>query len=75
MTLPNKVDTSLNVQNLLSVIGLAIIFIGWAIRIESRVSVVEANQKTQEAYTASYLIRLENKTDQLLNMHLKRGGE
>lgn len=67
---PPRIDKSLNLQNLISVVSLATLFIGWMMRMESRVSVVEARQTASEAYVSTAIGRVEDDTKTLIRMHL-----
>lgn len=81
-----SVDYKINVQNLLTALAMAGGLIAWGMRIESRISVVEVEQRTQKEVDRRQDVerdtlrtdlhdlgnKLDAKLDKLVEMHLHR---
>ena len=65
MTLHERFDTKINVQNLIAALAFAGGLIAWGMRMDSRVSVLEACQKTQAEVDRRQDVERDRLQDQL----------
>lgn len=88
MTLHERFDTRINLQNLLAALAIAGGLVAWAMRMDGRLTALETAQKaqadvdrrqdaerdrTQETVT-SQLRRMEDKLDRLVERESRRGS-
>jgi hypothetical protein len=66
MTLYERLDTRINLQNLLSALAIAGGLIAWAMRIDSRISVLEEAKKSQEIRDTLQDTESNRRQDQIL---------
>jgi hypothetical protein len=66
MTLYERLDTRINLQNLLSARAIAGGLIAWAMRIDSRISVLEEAKKSQEIRDTLQDTESNRRQDQIL---------